>query len=106
MAATEPFKACTACGSYWADYREFVTDRELRVEGFQPSRVAPEYDLVLVTHRCGTTLAVWAQALRALIDGCAAPAAEPPFDGVDPPWVQPLLACLRRHELPSAGKLS
>jgi hypothetical protein len=102
MAAAEPFKACTACGRYWIDYREFVTDRELRVRGFQASGVAPEYDMILVTHRCGTTLAVWADALRALAGGTPIGPAEPYSPRTVPAWVQPILTCLRRHELPSA----
>jgi len=102
MVATEPFKACTACGSYWVDYQEFVTDRELRVEGFQASGIAPEYDMILVTHRCGTTLAVWVDALRALADEAPAGRAEPYSPRTVPAWVQPILTCLRRHELPPA----
>jgi hypothetical protein len=100
MPTGEPFKECTACGSYWEDYREFVTDRNLRVEGFQASHVAPEYDLILVTHRCGTTLAVWADALRVLADDPAGPSPEQYVPEADPSWVTPVLACLRRHELP------
>ncbi|MBM3499240.1 MAG: hypothetical protein FJX74_11285 [Armatimonadetes bacterium] len=106
MATTEPFKECTACGTHWGDYREFVIDRELRVEGFQASHVAPEYDLILVTHRCGTTLAVWADALRVLADEPAGAAPEPYVPEARPAWVAPVLACLRRHELPQGARLS
>jgi hypothetical protein len=99
MPTSEPFKVCPFCGTSWPDYREFITDRALRVAGFQPSLVAPKYHLILVTHRtayCGTTLAVWADRLRVLLyDDWRECMGEH-----DTSWVHHVLKWLRRHELP------
>ncbi len=119
MSAVEPFKRCTLCGTVWADCWEFIADRSLRVDGYQASLVAPEYCFVLVTHRvqgCGTTLAISAEALRALYDwshGTASPgdletrgglcldqtaAEETALEG-EAAWMGQVLAWLRRHEV-------
>jgi len=116
----EPFKQCNLCGMVWPSYRDFVTDLQLRLEGYQASFDDPELGWILVTHMvegCHTTLAVRAGELRVLRDGpeiaeyrtgledcirlcldrgrledCTAPCAMA--------WVRHVLQWLRRHELP------
>jgi hypothetical protein len=119
MSSVEPFKRCTLCGTVWADCWQFIADRNLRVDGYQSSLVAPEYCFILVTHRvtgCGTTLAVSAGALRALYEGSHGRTAQggaetrggPGLDQIaadetapegEPAWVSQIVAWLSRHEV-------
>jgi hypothetical protein len=116
----EPFKECSLCGTAWENLAAFVCDPDLAVEGYQACHVAPEWSLILLTHTspgCGTTLAVRASALKHLDDGSAGrfgvanpltllglcrehPQLEAPAAEAEVPWVQSVLQCLRRHELP------
>lgn len=67
-----PFKQCPVCGALWLDYRDFVTDPTLPVEGYQACLVSSEYGMVLLTHQaegCGTTRGVRTGHLRVLYDG-------------------------------------
>ena len=114
------FKHCSMCGRHWRDLPEFVTDAQLRVEGYQACFVKPELGLVMVTHRldgCGTTLGVPAAHCRALYDGpefttrrtglkdCEGHCLR--IDEIDEcdadcdmAWVRTALQCLRVHKLP------
>ncbi len=114
------FKHCTMCGKHWQDLREFVTDAQLRLEGYQACFLKPELGLVLLTHRvdgCGTTLAVQAGQFKALYDGPEFTARRTGGDvckghclkidefeeceaDCDMAWVRTVMQCLRRHELP------
>lgn len=68
----DEFKRCTVCEKTWIDLRDFMTDPELRVEGYQACFLDPAAGLVLVTHcreDCGTTLSIRVEALKVLYDG-------------------------------------
>ena len=124
QAQHEHFKHCTMCGTSWRDLAEFVTDFQLRVEGYQACFPQPDLGLVMLTHRadgCGTTLAVAAAELRPLYDG-------PEFTEhrvgqedcekhclqvkdieecdveCDMAWIRTVMQYLRRHELPAHMK--
>jgi hypothetical protein len=72
---TIPFRSCGACGRAWPDWREFVVDKELRLLGFQAHVQAPESNLLVFEHRCGSSVSVLAKRLRHLL---------PPDDPGDP----------------------
>ena len=114
------FKQCTLCGTVWQCLRDFVTDADLRVEGYQACFEDPAAGLILVTHEregCSTTLAVPAAELRGLHDG---PVWTERRTGLDDclrlcldkgrleectadcalAWVRSVLQWLRRHEWP------
>jgi hypothetical protein len=114
------FKTCPLCGARWADYREFVTDAALQVEGYQACLPNPDYGMILLTHTvegCRTTLGVMAASLRVLYDGPDWPERKTGLEAcqlhcLNPKdleectvdcelaWVRHVLQWLRRHELP------
>jgi hypothetical protein len=62
-----PFRKCGACGRVWASWREFVEDQELKLLGFQAHVKAPESNLLVFEHRCGSSVSVLARRLRHLL---------------------------------------
>ena len=118
--ATTAFKQCPMCQTTWADVRDLVLDREVRVEGYMASFADPGLGLVLLTHRrhrCGTTLAIRAEAFRPLYDGpqytehrtgtercprlCLKQTELAACDAdCDMAWVRMVIQYLHHHELP------
>ncbi len=84
------FKRCTLCGTVWLTKDEFLSDPELRLNGYQFTslnfRNSHRGGVLLFTHRnqaCGTTLAIYAQILKERLTGpesggteCRSPSAE------------------------------
>ncbi|HJN16810.1 MAG TPA: hypothetical protein QGH10_14995 [Armatimonadota bacterium] len=114
------FKRCTSCGLVWADVQDFVTDPDLRVEGYQACFVDPHLGLILLTHDtagCGTTVGIRASSLRPFYSGPEY--SERPTGGdscpshchnrnqletctaeCDMAWARDVLQYLRRREVP------
>lgn len=120
MSETAAFKECTLCHTAWGDRVQFVTDGELRVEGYIAHFDDPGQGLILVTHRrhgCGTTLAIQADSLRDLYEGpvyvehrtgsdvcerrcISREDLETCHADCDMVWVREVIQYLHRHELP------
>lgn len=71
MAAT-CFKTCSCCGRSWQTRDAFLSDGELKVEGYTADFESLERGLFFVTHRsreCGSTMAFEAQEFLDLYTG-------------------------------------
>jgi hypothetical protein len=118
--AAPPLKQCPMCKTTWPDICDLVLDPELTVEGYMADFVHPERGLVLLTHlrqRCGTSLAIRAEACRSLYGGprhaehrtgsercprlcLTREALAACHVDCDMAWVRAAIQCLHRHELP------
>lgn len=114
------FMRSSSCGAVWESYRDFATDPNLSVVGYQPLFDDPCRGWILVTHAvqgCWTTVGVRVGRLRALYDGPEWPdiklgteecrelcVVEGKLDECDAEcsmaWIRTVMQCLRRHELP------
>lgn len=66
------FKECPLCGHQWSQLRDFVEDRNLLLNGYQPSFSVPDEGFLLFTHitaDCGTTLSIGVVDLKPLYRG-------------------------------------
>jgi hypothetical protein len=62
------FVSCPKCGNEWGRCGDFLSDRDVRLLGFQSGSTIPNDGLFLFTHeRCGTTLAVELSSFRSLL---------------------------------------
>ena len=69
---TAPFKKCTLCGEEWETKEAFLSDRQVRLDGYQWARRMrhaefPARGVLIFTHRrrsCGTSLAIAVERFR------------------------------------------
>ena len=72
MSEQEDFKVCTNCHKAWQTMEEFLSDSELRLEGYQVNFGDLNAGLFLFTHRsedCGSTIAIPAGRFTQMHDG-------------------------------------
>jgi hypothetical protein len=67
----EPFKRCSLCNAVWHTKDEFLTDPNIKLNGYQKTshnvRTISNGGLLLFTHSitaCGTTLAMYAKVFK------------------------------------------
>ena len=72
MSEEQPFKVCTNCGYVWQDRETFLSDRAIRLEGYQVNFVDLEAGLFLFTHteeECCSTIALPVSGFSDMHDG-------------------------------------
>ena len=65
--AQPPFKICGSCKHTWSDWRSFVFDPGVRLIGLQAIPGAPDANVLVFEHRCGTSVSVFTHKLRHLL---------------------------------------
>jgi hypothetical protein len=65
--AEDYFRACGSCGKRWRDWQAFLDDPGLRLLGLQSAAHAPETNIIVFEHSCGSSVSVLAAKLRHLI---------------------------------------
>ena len=63
------FKKCTQCRHVWIDRREFLSDPDISLIGYQENPRALTLGLLLFNHTCGTSLAIPVGRFRDLHQG-------------------------------------
>ncbi len=63
------FKKCSKCGFIWPEKESFLSDPDLRMIGYQAYFDELMAGLFLFNHKCGTSLAIKADAFQDLYDG-------------------------------------
>ncbi len=61
------FRACGACGQRWLTPERFLDDPRLRVVGLQVAPHAPEANLLVFEHGCGSSVSVLTHRLRSCL---------------------------------------
>jgi hypothetical protein len=72
VAGNAEFKSCTGCGMVWKNRSRFLSDPNVKVEGYQVNFSNLEEGIFLFTHMtgsCGSTIAVRAGAFTDMHDG-------------------------------------
>ena len=63
------FKLCSNCGEKWETREEFLSDKGLRLIGYQVHFEELELGIFLFNHICNTTLGIAAKEFTDLYDG-------------------------------------
>ncbi len=63
------FATCSKCGKTWPTMEDLLADAELHFNGYQVHFERLAEGLFLITHACGTTFTLPANAFRALYTG-------------------------------------
>jgi len=61
------FRRCGACRQRWLSPEDFLDDPRLRVVGLQVAPHAPEANLLVFEHGCGSSVSVLTSRLRSLL---------------------------------------
>lgn len=69
MILFRPFKVCTNCKTRWRQRRDFLSDPNISLVGYQVNYTRLKAGLFLFNHSCGTTLALPAGVFRTLRSG-------------------------------------
>lgn len=63
------FKKCSKCDRKWLSREEFLSDKDLRLIGYQVHFEELEIGLFLFNHSCQATLGIYAKEFRELYKG-------------------------------------
>jgi hypothetical protein len=63
------FKQCNKCGHQWETRDKFLSDKKIRVIGYQVFFEDLKFGLFLFNHSCNTTIAIDTNLLLDLYDG-------------------------------------
>ena len=69
MQNEKQFKVCSTCGFIWKSREAFLTDKNIKLIGYQPHFQDLKIGLFLFDHSCETTLSIQARNFFDLYDG-------------------------------------
>jgi len=67
LTAPAPFRLCGSCQRVWATWRDFVLDPDIRLLGLQAVPSAPDANLLVFDHCCGTSISLLVRRIRHLL---------------------------------------
>ncbi len=65
--SSQPFRTCGSCKKSWSDWKQFLLDTGVRLLGLQASPHLAEANLLVLEHRCGSSISILASRLRHLV---------------------------------------